>query len=72
MKVISLIPKKVRQTYQITKHDNSVSISNPAFINIRFDESFKIINGKITLDIKNDKCIVFLWKDLKIMSITIY
>ena len=72
MKTISLIPKKVRDTYKISKYKNSVVISDPASVHVYLDESFEIINGETTLDIRNDKCVVFLWKDVKIMHVTIY
>jgi hypothetical protein len=72
MKAMTLIPKKIKQKYNIHKHKNSISVHNPAFVNIDFDERFKIVNGKITLDIENSKCVVNLWKKVKYMSITIY
>ena len=72
MKTLSLIPKKVRNTYQIMKRSGSIEVHTPCYVNIDFDEDFKIVNTGTTIDIKNDKCIVSVWKDVKNMHVTIY
>ena len=72
MKTLSLIPKKVKETYQIDKHKNSIDVHSPAYVNIEFDERFKVFQDNSTFMIKNNKCIVNLWKKSKKMHITIY
>ena len=72
MKALTLIPKNVKEEYQIGKYKNGIDINSPVYINIEFDDRFEIANGKITVDIKNSKCIVSLWKRMKTMHVTIY
>ncbi len=72
MKALTLIPKKVRDTYQITRQDDCLSINDPCFVHIDFDKEFKIINTISTISIKNDKCIVFLNLHYKYVHITIF
>jgi len=72
MKALTLIPKNVKEEYQIGKYKNGIDINSPVYINIEFDDRFEIANGEITVDIKNSKCIVSLWKKTFLMHVTIY
>jgi len=72
MKAMTLIPKKIKQKYDIKKHENKISVHKPAYVNIDFDERFEIINGKISVEIKNSKCHISLWKKTFMMHITIF
>lgn len=72
MKVLKLIPKKIKEIYQITKQENCIEIYSPAYVNIDFDVAFIIGKDKFTIFIKNNRCNVSLWKKVKKMHITIY
>ena len=72
MKALTLIPKQIKKDYGITKYKDAITITNPAFVNIDFDDRFEIANSEITVDIKNSKCIVSLWKKTFMMHVTIY
>ena len=72
MKALSLIPKKVKEIYQIYKHENCIEVHSPSYVNINFDERFKVSQDSSTFMIQNDKCIVNLWKKSKRMHVTIY
>ncbi len=72
MKVLTLIPKKIKETYQIYKRKDCIEVHFPAYVNIQFDKEFKITQNKETIAIINDKCCVTLWKKIKEQHITIY
>ena len=72
MRALTLIPKKVRETYQIFKNDDNLSINDPCFVHIDFDETFKITQDKYTINIENDKCLVSLYLYKKYVHITIF
>ena len=72
MKALALIPKQIKKEYGIRKYKDSIGITDPAHITIEFDDRFEIANGEITVDIKNSKCIVSLWKKTFIMHVTIF
>ena len=72
MKAMTLIPKKIKQKYDIKKHENKISVHKPAYINIDFDERFRIEDNGIALDIINSKCHISLWKKTFMMHITIF
>ena len=72
MKALILIPKKIKKDYLIRRYEDHVAVNSPTYININFDNGFEITNGKITVDIKNNKCIVYLWKKVFNMHVTIY
>ena len=72
MKTISLIPKKVKETYEIEKRKNCIEVHSPAYVNIEFDKDFGIVKDKTIITIKNSKCCVSLWLERKIQHITIY
>ena len=72
MKALSLIPKKIKETYQIEKRKNCIEVHSPAYINIQFDKDFRIVKDGVTITIKNSKCCVSLWVERKILHIAIY
>ena len=72
MKAMTLIPKKIKQKYDIKKHENKISVHKPAYINIDFDERFRIEDNGIALDIINSKCHISLWKKTFMMHVTIF
>ena len=72
MKTLSLIPKKVKETYQIEKRKDCIEVHSPAYVNIQFDKEFEIVKDGTTIIIKNSKCCVSLWIEIKIQHITIY
>ena len=72
MKILTLIPKKIKETYQIEKRKNCMEVHSPAYINIQFDKEFRITQNEETINFKNSKCCVSVWKKRKIQHITIY
>lgn len=72
MKALTLIPKKIKKDYEITRRNNAINIHTPVYVNIDFDKSFEISQGLCTLSISNDKCVVSLWKSVYKMHITIF
>ena len=72
MKTLSLIPKKVKETYQICKRKDCISVHSPTYVNIDFDKKFRITRTDFTIDIQNDKCIVSLYLRFKNVHITIF
>ena len=72
MKVLTLIPKKVKETYHIVKWDGNLSIHDPCYVNINFDKRFKISKSKSKIMIRNDRCDVCLSLHTKYVHITIF
>jgi len=72
MKVLSLIPKKVQKTYDIERDKNCIEIHSPVYVNIDFDDSFRIEKDYYTVSIKNSKCVVSLYLNTFNVHITIY
>jgi len=72
MKAMTLIPDKIQKKYQIRKHKDCISVYNPATISIYFDDQFEIKTCETTIDIRNDKCCVSLYRRVFMMIITIY
>ncbi len=72
MKALTLIPKKVKETYQIVKWDGNLSIHDPCYVNINFDKRFKITKDEHEIIIRNGKCVVCLSLNTKWMHITIF
>ena len=72
MKALTLIPKKIKDTYQIEKYKNSLKVYKPAYVNIDFDENFRIRKNEINISIENKKCIVTLWRKIIRQHITLY
>ena len=72
MEILTLIPKNVKETYQIDKHKDCISVHSPVYVNIDFDKEFKITRRDYTIDIQNDKCIVSLYLGHKNIHITIF
>ena len=72
MKALTLIPKQIKKDYGIIKYEDSIAINYPAYVTVDFDNNFEIINGNLSVDIKNSKCIVCLWKRTFNMHVTIY
>ncbi len=72
MKSLSLIPKEVRETYQIVKWDSNLSIHDPCYVNINFDKRFKITKDEYDIIIRNDRCVVCLSLYKKYVHITIF
>jgi len=69
---MTLIPKKIKQKYDIEKYENKIVIHKPACVNIDFDEEFRIENDSVALGITNSKCHISLWKKTFMMHVTIY
>ena len=72
MKAMTLIPKKIKQKYGIEEYEDKISVHKPAYVNIDFDEEFRIENDSIAIDIINSKCHISLWKKTFMMHITIF
>lgn len=72
MKSLTLIPKKVKETYQIVKWVGNLSINDPCYVNINFDKRFKIIKNEREIIIRNDRCVVCLSLNNKNVHITIF
>lgn len=72
MKALTLLPKKIKETYHITKDEKHIHINSPAYINIEFDERFRIEKNEITYSIANSKVCVALWIETKNMHVTVF
>ena len=72
MKALTLIPKNVKEEYQIGKYKNGIDINSPVYINIEFDDRFEIINSSIAVKIRNNRCSITLWKKTFLMHVTIF
>lgn len=72
MKALSLIPKKIKEMYNIEREKDGIKVHCPAFVNIDFDKNFKVFQDESSIVIKNSKCVVSLWKKQFIQHITIY
>ena len=72
MKALTLIPKQIKKDYGIKKYKEGLDVNSPSYVNIDFDDRFEIRDNGVTVGIKNRKCIVNLWKDTKMMHVTIY
>ncbi len=71
MKALTLLPKKIKKMYLIHREKDCIAVHNPAYININFDDNFKIYKSACTWVIQNDKVIVALWLKVKIMHVTV-
>jgi len=68
------IPNEIVEKYSID-YDSKTSqifIHEPAFISIRHDAWFKIINYNERTTIENSKLLVNLWKNIKMMHCTVF
>ena len=72
MKALTLIPKKIKETYQIVKWSGNLSIHTPCYVNINFDKRFKITKDEREIIIRNSKCVVCLSLKKKWIHITIF
>lgn len=65
------LAKGMESKYRIAFNRGSVSIHNPAYVNIEYDNEFKVEDGDAAIRIYNSKVIVSLWKNPLIEHITI-
>ena len=72
MKALTLLPKKIKETYTIVKRKKCIEVHSPAYINIEFDDRFRISTNGITFTIENSKVCVILWIDRVIMHTTVF
>ena len=72
MKALSLIPKKVKETYHVRKRKDCIEVHSPIYVNIDFDERFEITKHKDEIKIRNDKCVVCLYLYIEYIHITIF
>jgi len=72
MKALTLIPKQVKKDYGIKKYKEGLDVNSPSYVNIDFDERFNVKKTPCTISIQNSKCIVNLFRNTKMMHVTIY
>ena len=72
MKILSLIPKKVKETYHVRKRKDCIEIHFPMYVHIDFDEGFEITKHETDIRIRNNKCAVCLYSDMTYIHITIF
>ncbi len=72
MKALTLIPKKVKETYHVQKCKNCIEIHLPMYVNIDFDERFEITKNEYEIRIRNKQCAVSLYLYKKYVHITIF
>ena len=65
------LTEEIRKMYRIKIYEEYLHIYHPAFISIRFDESFDIRERGSTIEIRNSKALITLWKNTDVMSIVI-
>ncbi len=66
------IPKDIIEMHSIYFYGGHLSINSPVYINIQFDDMFKIEENTNEVSIRNSLINVTLWKDMKYMHITVY
>jgi len=72
MKALTLIPKKVKKTYDIERTKTGLNIHQPVYVNVNFDERFRIEEDKVSIEIINERCWITLYKSLSKPHITIF
>jgi len=72
MKALTLLPKKIKETYTIVKRKECIEVHSPAYINIEFDDEFRISTNGTAYSIQNSKVCVHLWIDIINMHTTVY
>lgn len=72
MKALTLIPKKIKKTYDINRTKDGLNIHQPFYINIDFDEMFRIEESEICIDVINEKCWITFYKSLSKPHIAIF
>ena len=72
MKVLTLIPNQIKKDYLIRRYEDCITVNSPAFVNINFDDHFKINKTTDAISIQNNKCRVQLFISTKMMHVTIY
>ena len=71
------LPTEIKNKYNIrinNKKDALVFefINNSGYVHIDFDRSFKITSDKATINIKNKKMFMSVWKNNYIWHLTVY
>lgn len=70
--LLKKVGKDMISTYDIEKRFDGIIVYKPSFINIKFDERFAVEDdNEYTIQIRNSKVIVTLWKKSKIMHTTV-
>jgi len=72
MKALTLIPKQIKKDYLIRRYEDCITVNSPAFVNINFDDHFKIEEMPDVISIENNICKVQLFRNTKMMHVTIY
>ena len=72
MKILALLPKKIKKLYRIEKYKNSILIHHPVFVNIDINENFELRELFDTYSFYNEKCIVVIWKHVLGLHVTIF
>ena len=72
MKTKITISKKLKLDYFITVRKDAIVIGSPAYVEIKRDEGFEIVNTDTVIRFYNSKAVVSLWKQIKLEHITIY
>ncbi len=72
MKALTLIPKKVKETYHILRRKDCIEVHFPVYVNIDFNERFEIIKNEYEIRIRNNQCAVSLCLYKTYVHITIF
>jgi hypothetical protein len=72
MKALTKLPEKVKYKYRIKRTKRGLSIHQPAYVNVDFDEGFYIDTNGITCHIVNSKVSVTLWRHVEFMHVAIF
>jgi len=72
MKALTLLPKKIKEMYRISRDENGINVHSPSYINIPFDERFNVETNVVTSTIQNSKVSVALWKNTFLMHVTVF
>jgi len=73
VKVIMVdIPIEMQITYGIKVEEKRIYINSPAYISIEYDEKFAINKGGSTIEIRNKKVSVELFRNFTDMHITVF
>ena len=62
MKILSLIPSKIRKDYAIVREGKTIYITNPQFISFEINSSFKVADYPENIKIFTNRCSIYLNK----------
>ena len=72
MKVLTLLPKEIKDKYYIERENDALHLHTFGYINIDIDEKFSVTDEGTTWAIRNSRVCVTLWKKNITRHITVY